>query len=479
MEHMTHSPIQRRLERLARDRWARRSMRVLLRSAWIGLSLLCVGLGLQMLNDLEADTAPSGLPWLDSVVALLARLPTIDIALSIWLALALGCVGVGATLLLRRRMRMHEVAQRLDRRFDLNQQLSTALEVSASGNAEGVAQRLVEQATATTGKVQRYIKQRQHPPWVEMLTLLAMVLLSLGLLLFHGLGAMGDPPTAEALPPLVQQPPLPDEPVPPDQQPPPEQGIPGPGDNASQQSGTVSGANQRSAEVLADAMRDQSVTRSAAEQLDEGDAAGAAQSLRELADQASGLSDEARRDLADRLRQAASELEASDTDLADQVRQSAYGLQQEGESSADALENLADAVEQLSQNPGDQQAQNAPQSESNQQSPQSQQGEAGQQGQAGASGAGAGNVSASEQREREQSMERLDVEGVPLELESQGTGTPGEEETPDQTVSGGGTFTRGDQQNEPDGTSIQLEEDPLTIPPELRDVVQEYFTPVR
>ncbi|NJO04678.1 MAG: hypothetical protein HC876_03620 [Chloroflexaceae bacterium] len=326
--------IHRRLERLARDRWARHGVRTLLQAAWMALSIVCFGLGLQLLTG-----------W---------PIPT-----DIVLALALVIVALGASQLLRRRMSPDEVARRIDKRFGLSQQLTTALEVSAQGQTEGVATYLLDNANYTTGQVQRYVKAHQRAPWTELLTVLALALLTIGLFLFLNINASANLPTAESVPPLSAPPAgAPNSAMPPDQPP----GVPGGEGNttglAGQQPGTLSGESQQAAQALADALRDQSATRPAADQLDQGNTAGAAQSLRELADQASGLSEAARRDLAEQLNEAAGDIGNFDPELADQVRESAQGLQQEGDSAAQALESLADAVEQLGESSGEQSAQN-------------------------------------------------------------------------------------------------------------------------
>ncbi|NJO04677.1 MAG: hypothetical protein HC876_03615 [Chloroflexaceae bacterium] len=66
-----------------------------------------------------------------------------------------------------------------------------------------------------------------------------------------------------------------------------------------------------------------------------------------------------------------------------------------------------------------------------------------------------------------------------LELGSDGTGASSENDTPDpsqsESASGGG-FTRSDG-SEQDAASVEASEDPLYIPPDMRDVVQEYFSP--
>jgi hypothetical protein len=434
-------PLQKRLERLATDRWTRRGLRTLLRSAWVGLAVLCIGLGLNLL-----------LGW--------------DLAIEILLSLALACVGIGALLLLRRRMAAHDVARRLDRRFGLNEEITTALEVSNSGQAEGVAQHLVERAYATTGKVQQYVARTRRQPWADMLTLAALALLCLGMFVLLGLVPLGPQTAAEPLPELVPPDEIAQQEEPeqqPEQQQPEQQ--PGLGEGGAQnnvsESGSSSAIDQQAASALADALRDQSATRPAADALDEGDLEGAAQSLRELADQGDQLSPETRRNLADELRAAAAQMEENNPGLAEQVRDSAYGLRQSEERSGDAIENLADAVDQLDD--GGQPAAQAPQNTNTEQGQQS-----------GGNQPSGGPSPPVEQRER--SHERLGIDGVPLELESQSGGdvpTEGDPET--RGSGGGGSFQTGEQPVSDE--LVQVDEDPLRIPADLRDVVQEYFSP--
>jgi hypothetical protein len=415
-------------------------MRTLLRSAWVGLALLCIGLGLNLLFGF-------------------------DFAIEILLALALGCVGIGAVLLLRRRMSADAVARRLDRRFGLNEEITTALEVSKSGQAEGVAQHLVERAYATTGKVQQYVTRTRRQPWADVMTLAALALLCMGLFVLLRLAPFSAPPAAEPLPELVPPGEVAQQEQPeqqPEQQQPQQQ--PGLGDDGAQNNVSESGSttlDQQAASALADALRDQSATRPAADALDEGNVGNAAQSLRELADQGDQLSPETRRNLADELRAAAAQIEENNPGLAEQVRDSAYGLRQSEERSGEALENLADAVEQLDD--GNQPAAQAPQS-----------GDTEQGQQASGSQPSGGPSQPVEQRER--SHERLGIDGVPLELESESGGDVPTEGDPETMGSGGGgSFQTGDQPVSEE--LVQVDEDPLRIPADLRDVVQEYFSP--
>lgn len=407
-----------------------------MRATVFGLSLVCMGVGAHLAFDW-----PLRWQWLA--------------------AAALACIAVGAVLLLRPRLPAPEVARRLDRRFRLNEQLSTALELGA--DVQGVGRYLDDQARRSIGQIRRYVAARQRFPWSELLLALALVITLLGLLILAGVTPPLPNIGAEPLPPLVQpEDPaaqLPEEPFepPPGSQPGPGQGevlVPGPGDMAA-------------VAALADALRDQSVTRPAAEALDRGDLGGAAQSLREVADQADQLSDPARSDLADSLRDAADQIAGQDPELAEQLRDSAQGLGSgDDQAAAQALEDLAESIEGLGSAGGEQGLGDA--------FGQGQQPGEGEGDQGQGSG-GAGQSLGGEQRS--QPTERLGVDGVPLELESEGQGnTPaaGQPDGPAQGQGQGG-FTQGSAS--PSSERVQVGDDPLRIPADLRDVVQDYFSP--
>ncbi|MFV9504152.1 MAG: hypothetical protein AB4911_06260 [Oscillochloridaceae bacterium umkhey_bin13] len=415
------------LERLASDRWARRGIRILLRASILALALICLAVGLHLALDWP-------LYW--NWVA----------------AAALVCVALGAILVLQPRLSAKVVARRLDRRFRLNEQLTTALEVGPQ--SEGVGLYLHEQARQNLARIRRQIAARQSFPWSDLILALALGLLVLGLLVLSGLGSALPPLAREPLPPLVQVPPpaerFPEEPF----QPPP-------GDQAGPGETLVPDPNAAAAlAALADALRDQSVTRPAAEALDQGNLGEAARRLRELADQAGNLSNQSRSELAQSLRQAADQIAPTNPELAEQVRQSANELAPTGNAPSQGLENLADAVEQLGQG----------------------QGAAGQQGADAPSGAGQGEGAgqgAQPGQQRDNPADRLGVDGVPLELKSEAEGTTradGSDATQTSETggnAGGGGFARGSQSAE----RVEAADDPLRIPADLRDVVQDYFSP--
>lgn len=457
--------LQRQLERLARDRWARRGVRTLLRMTSLGLSLWAIGVGGHLLFGWPLDQA-------------------------ILQAIVLVAIALGGAMLLRPRMPARRVAQRVDKRFGLQEQITTALEVnSQEQHPEGVAAYLIGKARSNTSQVQRYAAMRQRLPWSEVITLVALLLLAGGLMLLVNIDKLSMAYSSpEQLPPLANPLDIPEEfptgPFANGENQGNQNGGAGGNESesgeqqAGQQSETQSvssGADQQSASALADALRDLSVTRPAAEALDQGDTRGAAQSLREVADQAEQLSEQTRQDLSDALQDAASDINPHDPELADQLRDSAYGLQQDAQQSAQAIEDLASAIEQLGENQPQQ-----PQQQAAQQPPPQQQGQQQQQQQQnqGAGGGGAGNDSPpGDQRELPYPPERLNVDGVPLELEGGDEGdTPAEGDEADQAHgTGGGGFERG--QSSQDETRIQTGDDPLSIPVDMRDVVQEYFSP--
>jgi hypothetical protein len=462
---MKHSLIQH-LNQLSTDRWARQGVRTLLRGAALATSIWCIGLGGRLLW---------GWPFRPDLLG----------------ALALAAIGVGVLLLLRPRLSPQQAARRLDQRFHLDEQLATAIEVAATKPPPGsVGARLVTQSANTARLLRQRIARRQRPPWNELITLLALLPVALGLFILAGIGNidLGEdvlplPPLATAQDPAQQ---FADQ-LPPDQQSPalaPGQGAQAPGTVAQPgATGQPSAAGDpRTLEALADALRDQGATRPAAEALDRGDLGTAAQRLRELADQAGQLSQDTRNDLADALRDAAGQIAPRDPALADQLRQSADGLEQGGQAASGALDDLAQAIDRLQNGqpqavggnqgqPGQDDQGSQPGGQGDQSGAQSGEGD---QGQGGGPG-GAGNGSAGEQRSAQPS-ERLGVPGQPLPLEADGPGAvPAEpsdrQPTTSEIVPG---TTGGDASSD---RRVRTGADPLRVPLDERDVVQEYFQP--
>ncbi|NJN66666.1 MAG: hypothetical protein HC884_08065 [Chloroflexaceae bacterium] len=469
---MNQKLLQKQLARLASDRWARRGVRMLLRSAWLGLSVWSLALGGHLLFGWSLNY-----PLLQAIV--------------------LGCIALGAALLLLRPpMKPHDVAQRLDQRFGLKEEMTTAIELPIEGRPRGIEAYLLNRAHHDTFQIQRDIRSRQRFPWAELATLVALLLLAVGLVLTVNLEQVGSlEATPLPLPPLVAPGDLPPPPQSfPPQPPVGQQGnqepVPGSGGEGETEGVSYDSGNaQQAMTTLADALRDLSITRPAAEALDRGDAAGAAQRLRELADQADQLSPETRGELADSLRDASREMSMTHPELAGQLRNSAAGLHDPQQADR-ALDDLATAIEQLG--PQQQQTAQVPPSAQNsgsEQAPETDENEAIPQDwrepeQRTGPGGGASNAPSppGERRERSEPSERLNVEGVPLELESdtpdhapvEDDGDEGEEAPSD---SGPGTRQFVQSGEALDDTEVQAGADPLRIPMDLRDVVQEYFSP--
>lgn len=488
------TPLIKHLNQLAAERWTRQAIRTLLRATWFALCVWCVVVGASLMLGWPVDLELAG-------------------------SLALLVVGVALVrLLFVRALPAQAVARRFDKRFRLDEELATAIEVAHQNPpATSLAAALLERSTHTLRQVRRQIRSRQPAPWSEVMTLLALLLVAAGLFVMIGIGRALPASTEQPLPPLAgdaAQPPV-DEPI--DDA--PQDGPPGanPGQQAgSQQPGTLPGdgqgqaagqgnnagqagagpnqagdgqaagqepassppsaEQQREMDAVADALRDQGITRPAAEALDRGDARGAAQELRELADRASEISPQARAELANSLRDAARQVEQTNPDLAQQLRDSARGLERGDDNAAQALDDLAQALENMQQ-PGAQSGQSGSQAQGDQPGPSSGSGQQGQgQGDQPGGGGGAGNAGASEQRPV-QPAPRLGVDGQPLELDAQGDGnTPGSREADQATVASGGAIgstSGGSSSTARDGSGS----DPLRVPADERDVVQDYFTP--
>lgn len=445
------------LKHLGDTRWSRHTLRMLLRFVWIALSVWCVALGVHLVFDW---------PLHFGILALVVLI----------------CLVFSVAWFFRPRMSPYQVARRLDQRFRLNEQLTTALEVSTQGGApEGVAAHLLEQSNHTVNRVQRYVSTRQRFPWSEVTTVVALLVMVVGLLLFVGLGPLNVQPVTSPLPPLVD-PQNPVEEFPPEPSAGSQDEQAGGQDQSGQPDtgeGSETGESNENRAVamsaLADALRDQSVTRPAADALDRGDTDQAAQELRTLADQASQLSPATRSDLASALREAAEQIGADNPDsvLDDQLRRNADQLEQGGQEAAAALEDLAQVTEQLGAQDTPPEAGQPGQEDPSGQADQADSGQ--EQGQGAGSGAGDGSLPGDERAQPQN--DRLQVEGVPLELESTGEGdilANGDAQDGATTGAGVGGFEPGS--GSPNSDRVQAGEDPLRIPADLRDVVQEYFS---
>ncbi|WP_298819754.1 hypothetical protein [Chloroflexus sp.] len=400
--------LSQQLRRLIAQRWRRHAIDTLLTATSLGFIAVFLGVVLAIIGIVSLPH-----PLLGWVLA--------------------GSVVTGAVRALVFRLTPSTAARRLDRRFRLSEQLSTALEVG--DDQAGVASRLQQQAQETIRRINYYVNKKQRPAWPDALMLGAFLLMLAGLLLLIE-SPMAPVGVAQPLPALNR----------------PDQVADTLSTEASSSTemGTTpgSGVDPGVLSALADALRDQSLTRPVAEALDQGDIAGAAEMLRELADQMGEVSPEAREAIADALRDAARQIDPARPDLADQMRATADALQfGDAIASAAGVEALADALERQPSAPI-----------------------------AGGSGGGAGNAPGSQRRE--QSFNPLGIEGRPLELATRGTGqlpAPGTASDVTGSTQSGGLSMRSS------GVSlsgpVQAADDPLRVPMDVRDVVRDYFSP--
>lgn len=397
------------LRRLSTQRWRQHAIETLVRAVSAGFIIACIGAILPVVG-----------------------LPSLPPALLGWIIAGSAVIGGMQALLFR--LTPHIAARRLDRRFRLQEQLSTALELN--GAPSGVAAQLAQQAQESAKRIQYYVNQTRRPLWPEALMLSALLLILAGLqtLVERPIPPVG---SAEPLPALNRPDPVAEAPSP---EPPPPAGEPI----------AASGTDPGVLSALADALRDQSITRPAAEALDRGDIAGAADALRELADQMGEISPAAREAIAKALREAAREIAQARPDLADQMRATADALQfGDALAGAAGVEALADALERQPAAPV-----------------------------ADGGGGGAGNAPGSQRRE--QTFSPLGTDGRPFELESSGTGqVPAEGPNTGQPGNNqpGGLSIRTSGGGVGAGGPVQAADDPLRIPTDVRDVVRNYFSP--
>lgn len=433
-----------RLNALAHTLRQRRRLRLTLRALWLALVVWSLGL--------------------------LALLLNVAIAPQLILIGSLLVLGVGLAYAWFSHPSLGRLARGLDSHYQLHQQISTALEVARRPAGNEIEAHLLYNTDDLLVRMRRFVASQGRVPWREVETLVAIGLVALGLTVASGplLPEAQSPVALPTLPPPV----VPTSVAPPTPTPEP----------VAEQPPQIPPENQAAADAIADALRDNGATRSAADALDQGDAAQAASELRELADQAEQIGAQARRDIAEGLREAADQLRGERPDLASGLAQQAEALQRGGEEAAQALEDLARTVEELGQ-PGEQLAEaSAPAGSENQPGPSSEagSGQQGQEGQQNGGGSGAGDLEGEGRGAQPGDTAQAEGDTLPLP-ESGDTGGPTTPATgprgPQIELGAGGTGeTRnpgGNAGNQPLGG----EPDPLRIPLEYRDVVEDYFSP--
>lgn len=457
------SPFLRSLQRLRAAFWRRRVLRWLTRAAWLAL--------------LAPTIFMAGYLWWGW-----------EVSWSDWL-IPMGLVALISLLWSIRPLRLKKMTERLDHRLALQARLITAQEVDTPAAAENpVVQQLLLEAVNIVIDLRRRIRILDRGFWLEMQALIGVAALLLALLLLDVLTPDLPRATAVDLPAAWQEPKA-DAVIPPDPQlmPPPFQ----PQIQAQQLQGEE--ALRQALGALADALRDQAVTRSIAEALDRGDLAGAAAGLRRLADQLGNLSAQARNQLGEALQEAAENAGGNAPNVTEPAQAGSQALSADDlQAAQQALEALAEAIESIAQtpqesaqaeppengNPGQQdgQTQANAEGEGQPQDEGQQPGQSDQPGENGGAGPGSGEGAGGSQPSED---ERLALEGQPLELESEG-------ELDEQVLQPAELDAQaGDRtaQNSPFGrqpanaAASDLGPDPLTYPWARREVIRKYFTP--
>lgn len=438
------SPFLRTLHRLRAAFWRRRFLRGLVRTLWLTLLVPTIVL----VGYLWLGWRVAWYEWM-SVAAFVAAISLI------WAA---------------RPLRLHRMVHRLDRLLGARARLITAFEVSQTGTlaANPVTEHLLHDSVNLSVDARQRVRLFDRGFWVEMNTLIAVAGLLGALLMFDALTTNIPNATPLDLPPLGQEPSAEDiDPLNAQLQPPPFQP---PQLSAAQV--------QAALDALAEALGDQAVTRAAAEAIEQGDLAGAAEELRRVADQLEGLSEQARQQLGESLQEAADAMGGDVPGFTEPLQSGSQSLQGDDLSgAAQALEELAETLDQLDGQPGESGAQPGDQpgeSQSEGDAPQEPgDSEAGAGDGAGDGEGGEGDSGAGDQ------TERLPIDGEPLELES-------ESDLEERVLQPGELDAdAGDRRTEDSPFARQplnaggeeLGPDPLTYPWQQRDVVRKYFTP--
>jgi len=471
-----YSPFARSLRRLQAAFWRRRVVHWLIRAAWLAL--------------LAPTLFMAGYLWLGWRVHW-----------SYWLYPVVVII-LGSMLWAVRPISLKKIAYHLDKRLGFRTQLVTAYEVSqAEHDVDNlVVHRLLHEGVNVVVNIRREVRIFNRTFWLEMQALIGVLVLLGAMLLLDALNPRLPNATVVELPPPLPEPAA-DEVIPPNPQlfPPPFA--------PEIQVQALSGETvQQALEALADALRDLAVTRAAAEAIDRGDLAGAAESLRGLADQLGELSEEARAELGDTLGEAADDVGDEVPGLSEPLQDGsqalgADNLGQAGQSLADlaeALEALQETPQETAQAPESPQPgeeSQAPAETGSDPAPETEQPQAGetesppqespeegtepaeQPAEAG-DGAGEGDGEG-DGEDQPTEAERLALEGQPLELESDSEQLDEQVLQPAELDAEAGDrltedspFARGSA-----NASTDLGPDPLTYPWDKREFIRRYFTP--
>ena len=458
MEPTTGAPniaarVQRDVNALGIALRRRRRLRLLVRGLWLGLTIVVAGLALRLVG--------LSVTW----PFMLVSAAVVAAAVAIW-----GWVT---------HPTLAALTLSYDRHFRFDELLGTGLEVArrlagSGAAATAVEQRLLLRTLEATSALRRRLDNRPFLPLREIEMLLGLGLVAVALLLAGRWTALPD-----VSPVALRDLPAPPVTTPENSAQPTEEPIAA--DEPSMPE-PLSPEDQEAADALADALRDSGPGRPAADALDQGDTGGAAAELRELADQASEISPEARGDMAEGLREAAERLRGDQPERAERLDRAAEQIEGEPEQAAAGLDDVARLVDELGEE-GPAVAGGEPSEPGEEQAPAAGDGQNQGEGSAGAQGGGGtGSGMGGESRGGSTTPPEAGGEVVPLppapETDGPRTSAIGPQGPAVQLEAGG-------SRNGPAGSAgdagadapLEGEADPLRIPPEYRDVVENYFSP--
>jgi hypothetical protein len=317
------------INRLTHRLWLQRALTVLARTAWLPLLIGALWLGVELAGG-----------------------PALNWWALVWIEVALLVPAMIFTFLVKPSRR--QVARMLDRSFALQERMLTAvdnvgIDVPEPGAVPTVTYLQMADAANVISELRAHPAFRIRPPVREIViaTVLALSMASL----FFMRGVSGGIPdlTSDSVPKFV-----------PAAQRLAQAPKPAPEANAAvadaptkqqvQAMAEKSNQAQQDLKKLADALGDQAVTREAADAIQRGDYAKAADLIRQVADNADQLSQSAREGLANDLDQAASQMSPGDNSLAQASKDAASGLREGGDAAKGGMSDLGDAVDQTASN---------------------------------------------------------------------------------------------------------------------------------
>lgn len=445
--HRTPPPFQRTLHRLQAAFWQRRVAQWLVRAAWLALLVPTIFM--------------AGYLWFGW-----------NIYWYYWVVpmLLIGLVSVFWSM---RPIGLQKIAYRLDERMGLRAQLVTAFEVTRSLDDQAqtenlVVYRLLQKAVDIVVGFRRHVRLLNRNLWLEVNTLIGVAAIFTALVMLDALNVQMPNATAVGLPPSGQEP-LADEVLQPDPRlapPPPQQ----------DETQVVSQDEiQRALRILADNLRDQSITRSTAEAIDRMELGQAAEELRRLADQLPDVSGAAQNELGNNMQNAADEIGDTVPELTDPLEAGNQALDANDLGGASqALEDLAEVLDRIDESPQD----------SAQADPQSQDEFGKEQGQTNEEPQdqnGGGESQADSPNQPPPQEDPLAMEGQPMELEPD----PPKDEIDDSVLQPSELGAEASDELTEDSpfakqsidAATELGPDPLTYPWEKREIIRRYFTP--